>query len=576
MLQNSLFLMASAGLTAGIGFIFWAIVAHLFSTREIGLATTLLSAISLISFLALFGLSGTLVRFPAQAEARDRQVSISLAVVAAASAMIATGYVLCVNEVSPDLAFVGRSTTDSVLLVAICVCAALNLLTDAVFIGARIPEYNTLVDGIIQSLTKVAMPAVLVSVGTMGIVTASGIGYAVAVAASLLFMRKRLGFRFSFRVGGTRLRETVGYSATSYLSALINLLPQLVLPMIVLSRLGPEQSAYFYLATQIAALLSAGSYAIGDALFSEGSHDPDKLGELLKRSAKIMTAVMLPGVAVVIAVRAPLLSIFGAAYSAHAQGLLAALAVGSLAVAFHTWASSALRITGRMRPLLGSNVAFLIATIGLAVTMSGRGLIWVGWAWALGNLASGLFAAAFIPGARLVPRPLPDEAEDFAEVPSGRDVGVEDGSRPGYGSGGSDREPEQGMRRRPSASPRIDRWEGIGDANSVTQPMFLPWNLPEAGRGRNGHGDAGEASSRESGTRGSRPAGPRYYGSQPVRRPRSESGDLRVQPRRDTDGTAEYGGLDADRLESYFLPRTDDRRSDHGPADEETGHGPSD
>ncbi|MFD0632268.1 oligosaccharide flippase family protein [Catenulispora yoronensis] len=311
MLRNSMFLMVSAGLTAGIGFIFWALVAHLYNSTQIGLATTLLSAISLISFLSTFGFGATMIRFQARGAARNRQVSVMLALVAGASFVLGTGYVLIVKLISPDLAFVHDKPVYAVVLIGICVFATVNLVTDSVFMAARRAEYNTLVDGFIQSLAKLVIPAAVVGMGAMGIVAASGTGYVVATLASIYLMYRRLGFRFSFHFGGTRIRETASYSATTHFSSLLNLIPQLALPIIVLRWLGPDNVTYYYLGSQIAALLSTGSYAIGDALFSEGAHDPDQLRSLMKRSAKIMTAVMLPGVAAVILVRKPLLSLFG-------------------------------------------------------------------------------------------------------------------------------------------------------------------------------------------------------------------------------------------------------------------------
>ena len=517
MLRNSLFLMVSAGLTAGIGFIFWALVAHLYSSTQIGLATTLLSAISLISFLSTFGFGATMIRFQADGEARHRQVSVMLALVAGASFVLGTGYVLLVKVISPDLAFIRDKPLYAVVLIVICVFATINLVTDSVFMAARRAEYNTLVDGFIQSLTKLVLPALVIGMGAMGIVAASGAGYVVATLASLYFMYSKIGFRFSFRLGGTRIRETAGYSATTHFSSLLNLIPQLALPVITLRWLGPDDVTYYYLGSQIAALLSTGSYAIGDALFSEGAHDPEQLRSLMKRSATIMTAVMIPGVAAVILVREPLLSLFGSKYPGHAQGLLTILALGALAVAFHTWATSALRITGRMKPLLGSNVVYMVATLALALGFAHRGLNWIGWSWALGNLASGLFAVAFVPGAKIAAQTEADEDYDLYEP--GEDL-ARDGDRVPVGAGAA----AAGAGSAPRPRPRQSVWVGVGDSTAITEPMFFPWNRPEA-RGRSDRFDAYSPDSPNSGGG----ATPKAYGRESWRPVRT--GGLRMRPR---------------------------------------------
>lgn len=442
LLRNSLFLMLSAALTAAIGFVFWGLVAHLYPASRIGLATSLLSAISLISYLSLFGFNSTLIRFPASGRARNGQISIALVSVAGTGLLIGTAYLLGINLISPQLQFVRQSPFAALAFVAFCALAAVNLLTDSVFIGERMPQYNALVDGIIQSLAKLMMPVFLVTLGTVGIVTATGVGYLVAVVASIYFMYRKLGFRFAFRIKGTRLKESARYSVTSYVSTLLNLLPLLALPTIVLRTLGSEQSAYYFMAFQIATLLSAASYAISQSLFSEGAHDPGNVSALLRRSARIMALIVVPGAVALAVLGKPVLSIFGAGYAQHAQGLLVVLSLGSVAVAFNSWTASALRIVNRMRSLVVSDVVLTATVLGLATGLGSRGLLWVGYAWVAGNLLSGLVAAARIPRH-------PDAVA--AEVAAAEEAQPTHVLQP---------------------SPRFN--------DLPTEPMFFPWNRPEA------------------------------------------------------------------------------------------------
>lgn len=458
MLHNSLFLMASAGLTAAIGFIFWALVARSYTTSQVGLATSLLSAISLISYLSLFGFNSTLIRYPARGKARNSQISWTLATVSGTGLLLAVAYLAGLGLISPQLEFIRRNPPAAVAFAGFCVMAAVNLLTDSVFIGARLPQYNTLVDGIIQSLAKLAMPVFLVALGAVGILAATGAGYVVAVIASIAFMRRRLKFRFDLTTRGTRLRETASYSVTSYLSALLNLLPLLVLPSIVLRTLGADLEAYYFMAFQIATLLSAASYAISESLFSEGAHDPANIGNLLRRSAKIMTLVVVPSALIVAAGSKLILDIFGANYAAHAQGLLVLLSLGSIAVAFNSWATCALRVLVRMRAMVVSNVVLTASVLGLAAAFGSRGLLWIGYAWVIGNFLSGLTAAVRIPphafSLRTVQAPATEApaAESTAEEPT-----AEEPKAPSLG--------------RPMPADFMDL---------PTEPLFFPWNRPES------------------------------------------------------------------------------------------------
>jgi len=470
MLQSSIFLMASAGLTAAIGFVFWALVARSYTTSQVGLATSLLSAISLISYLSLFGFNATLIRYPAQGRSRNGQITWTLGAVSIAGVLFGAAYLAGLGLISPQLEFIRRNPVVAFAFVGFCVLAAVNLLTDSVFIGARMPQYNTLVDGIIQSLAKLVMPVFLVALGAVGILAATGAGYAVAVVASIVFMRRRLKFRFDPGARGTRLRATARYSVGSYASALLNLLPLLVLPTIVLRALGPDVEAYYFMAFQIATLLSAASYAISESLFSEGAHDPANIAALLRRSAKIMLVVVVPSALIVAAGSGLILDIFGAKYAQHAQSLLVLLSLGSIAVAFNSWASCALRVLVRMRALVISNVVLTVVVLGFAAVFGSRGLLWIGSAWVLGNFLSGLTAAVRIPPHAFSLRAAATAA---AAAAAAADSSLE--------AALAGAETETGVRSRTAGPRPAPSRPKIPDFMELpTEPLFFPWNRPEA------------------------------------------------------------------------------------------------
>lgn len=399
--RNSFFVLATTATTALLGFLFWVVVARFYSPAQVGIATTLISAMSLISYLAQFGLNSTLVRFPAAPQARNAQLTLALCMVAVAAGLLALGYLAGLPWYGEKLIFVRENPLAVTAFTALCAFAALNQLAKSVFTGARTPELNVLSDGLSQGAAKLALPAFLTGLGMYGIVGSTGAGFAAAVVCAIFLMRRRLGFRFELRVGGTRLREQFTYSLASYLSGLLNLLPQLVLPLIVLHHLGAEATGYFYVAFQIAALLNAIAFSVGEALFAEGSHDPGRLPVLLRRTAVIVAAAQTPAAAVVAAGSGLILWVFGPGYSDAAGPLLIACAIGSLAVALSSWANFALKITRQLRQLIVNNAVFAVVTISLALLWAPRGLVWIGWAWGLGNLASGLVAVtALLRGRR--------------------------------------------------------------------------------------------------------------------------------------------------------------------------------
>ncbi|MHA5050095.1 lipopolysaccharide biosynthesis protein [Streptomyces sp. SD15] len=390
--RSSFFLLASTVVTAGLSFLFWVVVARFYSPSQVGLATSLISATTLLATLSLFGLNSTLVRFPAPEEKRNAQLSQALVVVAGIACVAGAVYLAGLPLYGAKLMFVRDSWLSAVAFAGFCGCAAVTLLIRSVFTGARVPEYNVLIDGLTQGAAKLAAPAVLTGFGVFGIVASAGVGYAVTVVVALVVMWRRLGFRSDLRTHGTRLREKFRFSAASYVSSLINLAPVLVIPLLVLHHLGAAATGYYYVAFQIAAMLNAVSTAVGEAVFAEVSHEESRFRELMLRSARIIAAVQVPAATVVVLGGGLLLRMFGGSYAENARPLLTVLALAALPVALNTWACFALKLAQRMRHLIAANAIMAALSIGLGSAWADRGLVWLGYAWAAGNAAAGVFA----------------------------------------------------------------------------------------------------------------------------------------------------------------------------------------
>src|SRR5450759_909702 len=101
LVRNSLYLILSSGLQAALGFAFWIITARLFSTADVGRASSLISATTVISYLALLGLNSTLVRHLPTAPDRNALITAGLLLVAGCGAGIGLLYV-CLLYTSPS------------------------------------------------------------------------------------------------------------------------------------------------------------------------------------------------------------------------------------------------------------------------------------------------------------------------------------------------------------------------------------------------------------------------------------------------------------------------------------------
>jgi O-antigen/teichoic acid export membrane protein len=394
LLRNAGWLLGSTAMTSLFGVAFWSVAARLYSVSQIGDATTLITAVSLLAYLSLFGLNGSLVSFLPSAERPDRQVSAALTVTGTVGTCLGVGYVLLLPVIAPRTAHAFTGWALGALFTVVVAAAAVNLVTDSVFIAYRSAHWNPVVDGLVQGVAKLLPLLALVTAGAVGIFTSFGMGSVAAAASSVGLIAWRLRVPVRPTINLRLLDGYLRFSAASYVSSLLNLAPLLFLPLITLDKLGSRTAGYYYIAFQVANILSAIPFAVCESLFAELAHVPDAFIRLARKSAIIIIATVLPAAMLVAIAARPLLTLFGTAYAAHGTVVLRLLCGGALAVSVNTWASFLLKARRRMNWLIWSNVFYVATAVGLALMSARFGLRGIGLAWIAANLISALVAIA--------------------------------------------------------------------------------------------------------------------------------------------------------------------------------------
>jgi O-antigen/teichoic acid export membrane protein len=396
--RNSVYLMMSSSVMAVLGFLFWMLCARLFSPAEIGLGTTLISTMSLISYVSLLGFNTTLIRFLPGSNDRNAEINSGLVLVGFAAAVLAGGFIGFMPWLAPDLTFVRESVWQAAGFVIIGMLAAASLLSESVFVAYRAANYNLIIS-LVMSGAKLVLPMALVGFGAYGVYFSSGAAAAVALLLSTWFMVRRFEFRPRLEVSRRVVRRVLSFSSANYAANLLNILPTLVLPAIILNQLGAEQAGFFYLAFMIANLLYTIAYAVAQSLFAEGSHVEQALWPLVRRAVAILTAIIVPASMVMALVAPRLLMLLGDHYSVSAGQALVALAWAAPVLAFYTVANVILKINKRIYSTILINMVFASLIIGLSMLWVAWGLVWVAIAWAIGHFLSGTmgFALAMLP-----------------------------------------------------------------------------------------------------------------------------------------------------------------------------------
>jgi O-antigen/teichoic acid export membrane protein len=360
------------------------IAAHLYTPYEVGLAATLISSMSFIAYLSLLGFNSTFIRFLPKSLSRDEQIDTGLALVALAAVVVGGLFVLGAPHFAPKLGLLHHPLYGLGFIV-LCIGASINLVTDSIFIAYRSAGYNLLIDGFIGSSSQLVLVAGLIGLGAYGIYAAQGSASAVAMIMSIFFLIRRFNYQPAFKIRRNIIAKVRRYSLGNYAGNIFSILPTILVPIIILNKLGSASAGYFYLAFMMANMLFTIAYAVAQSLFAEGSYEEQQLWPLVKRATILLAALIIPA-SIGLAVAGPyILNIFGRTYGQHSHQVIIILAAAGPFTAACAVGTVALRITKRIKSIVMINLSYAFIICGLALVWASKGLAWVGAAWLIGQ-----------------------------------------------------------------------------------------------------------------------------------------------------------------------------------------------
>src|SRR3990170_161209 len=177
--RNSIYLMLSTAVMAFLGFFFWIINARLYSAEQVGIGTTLISIMPLISSFSILGLGNGLIRYLPTSERKNKKINTSFTSVALMSILTSVIYLIFLKTFSPKLLFVRENIIFSLLFIVFIISSSLNIISEYVFIAYRSSKY-VLIKNIIFGIIKLILPFTLIALGAYGIFMSVGIAVTIA------------------------------------------------------------------------------------------------------------------------------------------------------------------------------------------------------------------------------------------------------------------------------------------------------------------------------------------------------------------------------------------------------------
>ena len=167
----------------------------------------------------------------------------------------------------------------------------------------------------------------------------------------------------------------------------------LLLPVLVVLRLGATLNAYFYITWMVGGIFFMVSPSVASALFAESVRVGSDLRSVVARALRVIAVLLVPAMVVMIVGGRLVLGMFGTSYAAAGYRLLILLVVSALPDAVSNVAVVVLRVTNRLGYSTMLNLGILVVTLaGAWVLMPSLGIAGAGVAWlgvqVLGAIAS--------------------------------------------------------------------------------------------------------------------------------------------------------------------------------------------
>ena len=389
-------LIATTGVTSGLGVAFWWLAAHRASLSAVGNGSAAVSAMTLVGTFGMVGLNTALIPHLARrSRDGDGLLAAGLCAAAVVSAVLAACLWLAALLIGRGFAPYLHTGPEALVFIGGSALTGAGLVLDEALLG--------LMGGTPQlwrncafAVTKLAALAGFTAIwhdqfGT-SILTAwaAGTALSLAVAAALLRLR---GIRLLSRPRWAVLR---GIGRSTARNTWLNntlLAPSLVGPMLVTGLLGAEQGGAFYVAYTVLGIAIMLSFHFTTALYAANSADPGGLAVKLRFTLRTCLLGGVAGVPLVVAGAHPLLHVFGAQYAARATLPLIVMAAAYFGSVLKNHYVAVLRIGGK------TNTAAVYATVTCVIRLAAMtagglagGLLGVSVALLVSSTAEGLYA----------------------------------------------------------------------------------------------------------------------------------------------------------------------------------------
>jgi O-antigen/teichoic acid export membrane protein len=321
-LGNASSLAASTAVTSMLGFVFWALAAHLFSQRAVGLGSAAVSAMTVLGTIGMLGLNTLLIGELPRRERRAGLVSAALLASGVGSLLLGIGFALIAPSLNGRFADVSGTPERTLLFAAGVMLIAVSFVFDQATIGlmrGRLQLWRNAIFAVAKLLILPTAAIVLRDRLGLDITISWVVGSAVSLAVLALYLwlnRKPVLVRPDWQVLRGLGRLTMVHN---WLNLAISV-PWMLLPVLVTVIVSPTANAAFYAAWTLSGFLRIVPTHLSTVLFAIAAAEPETIAPKLRLSLRLSIMIGIPAIIVLVLSGRMALGFFGASY-AHAATL---------------------------------------------------------------------------------------------------------------------------------------------------------------------------------------------------------------------------------------------------------------
>lgn len=397
--RDGVALVSSSAISSLVGLGYWVLAARLFPPAAVGVGSALVSTMMLLGSVGQLNLGVALLRFVPVAGRSARRLVVSCYLVGAVAATTA-GIVFAAGAGwwAPDLRLAVGSGGLVVFLAVAAPVWAVFVMQDYVLTAVRravlVPVAN-----LGFAVAKLGLLVAAAALATVNGIAASWLAATALMVVVVTVALPRLAAHRAGPVTAERVtvRDVARFAGADYAGEMCWTAVVFGLPVLVLTRLGPEAAAIFGIAWTMAYALYLVAHGMGQAMVAHLAPDPAGLPAAWRGMVVRALTLLVPAVAVLAVAAEPLLAVFGPHYAATGVVVLVLSAVSALPDVVVRATVAAARVARRQAVLVGLPAAVAAAVLaGSWLLMPRLGLAGAGAA----LLGAQTLAAAAVLGVR--------------------------------------------------------------------------------------------------------------------------------------------------------------------------------